>query len=471
MRIFNVRTLHMHSLVNSWAKNTLFEEERKVYREAATRLLVCTTGEGDEDIFEFVSLHIDLLEPWEELHVNDCVGIVNLLLHQGRLDRCIPLCEWVFNQVSDRNREHSTTYIASLVVAKAYWRSQDRDLHELAAEKEKYAQQCLRSYFDARSSPLVKARIQFAQGLRRKGKNREARSVLSDTYSQLGEEDDQALILEVMHELAITCSQNGIREYEEAEELFTLALTGRISLLGEGHWKTIQTKRELAQLHLRKVQAGEDKDGTSLEAAVNNWTQLKTVAEKKRGLTHHYTRGGTLMELFTLFLQRNPLLPFLIEPFLEKAKGWVLPKPDGGNGAEWGFNLRANILNDELVKRRLINKFNHYLDPPDAATATQQAINTLHCFILNHAETCSNLDPGTVLEAFIERLEPGEVGPSELLDFKWFLALCWLAQGNYERGFEAWVAMVEERADRDRQLGTTHEDTTEAEQLLARSIT
>ncbi|PVF96987.1 FabD/lysophospholipase-like protein, partial [Serendipita vermifera] len=195
-RPFEVRALRMHPLVSSWARNTLSEEEGKVHREAATRLLVCAMGDDDEDLFEFISPHIDLLKPWENLHVNDCVGIINLLLHQGRLDTCILLCEWLFDQVESRDREASAIYLASLIQAKVYWRSNDKRHHKIAAEKEEIAQLCLGNYMDPRMPALVKARIQFAQGLRRNGESKEAREVLSDTWGQLGDYGDRILVLE-----------------------------------------------------------------------------------------------------------------------------------------------------------------------------------------------------------------------------------------------------------------------------------
>jgi hypothetical protein len=76
MTTFMVTTLRLHPLVHSWVHDRLNQQEQQMYQAAAVRLLVCGTGDGDDDIFEFIYPHVALLtDRLGVLHVNDRAGI------------------------------------------------------------------------------------------------------------------------------------------------------------------------------------------------------------------------------------------------------------------------------------------------------------------------------------------------------------------------------------------------------------
>jgi hypothetical protein len=472
MEVFKVPTLRMHSLVNTWARDRLVEEERDeepVYRNAAIRLLICGTGEDHGDLYDLVAPHIYLFElAWESLHVNDRVGIVNLLLDGRRVIRSMRICERILSEVTDRSHEDINTSIctASLLLAKAYWMADDDTLHEPAASQEEIAFKYLSEHLFPNDPPLVKAQVQYAQGLCRQDRCDEAESLLRHVWRTLEDlQVDRKLILGVMYELAKTCSAPSIENYDEARDLFNRVLEEWKNLLGESHWKTVSVKAEVASFHLRVMQAGEDRHGEAAREATKLWDDLENEAYSQRGHQHHLSINAALMKVFTQFLSRDRRLLQTLQDLLDKCKDWRIPPNNNSYETKSGVALRAKVCNDEEIKRGLMAKFEYYLEP--TTNLARREADQLRLFIITRAEIFSNQTPGTVLQKLVDRMESeGITNINHHLFLKYLLALSYILVGQYAEGFEAWLGLIELRKET---LGSDHEDTTEAERLLAES--
>ncbi|PVF96984.1 hypothetical protein CPB86DRAFT_786474 [Serendipita vermifera] len=472
MNVFKLPTLRMHSLVNAWARDRLAEEEPNelpIYHDATLRLLICGTGEDDENIYDLVTPHLSLFEPaWESLHVNDRVGIVNLLLDGRRVERGMRLCERLVSDVMGQSSENTSTSIsiARLLLAKTYWMTQDSPLHELAAIREEEAFFFLTEHFFPNEPPLIKAQVQYAQGLCRKDRCEEAELLLRNAHKVLEElQVERQLVLRVIYELAVTCSAPSIKKYQEAKGLFDKVLDEWKDILGKRHWKVVKIKSEVAAFHLRIMEAGEDKHGEAAREATELWIDLVNEANSQRGPQHVYTINAELMKVYTQFLSQDRRLPQTLQGLLEKAKDWYFAPNDNSFETISGVALRAKVCTDEELKRRLVDKFKHYLEPK--TDAARREANMLRSFIIFQAEMFSHKTPGRVVQGLVDKMESqGGANQNSLLILRYLLALSYLLVGEYAEGFGAWLELIALRRDA---LGSDHEETKEAERLLAES--
>jgi len=174
MTTFMVTTLRLHPLVHSWVHDRLTQAEQPTYQAAAIRLLVCGTGEDDEDIFEFIYPHVALLsDRLEKLHVNDRAGIAAIFAHQGDIKTATELWESIHRDtVAALSEDDLIVSEIKLQLATIYWRSEDTEKQQKAMKLESEALELRARTLGADHLMTIIAYSQMVRGMARNKKQK-----------------------------------------------------------------------------------------------------------------------------------------------------------------------------------------------------------------------------------------------------------------------------------------------------------
>jgi hypothetical protein len=297
MKVYNVPTLRMHSLVTAWAHDRLPEYEKDKYRSAMIRLLISGTGEEDQDLYEFLVPHLDKLSPtWGSLHANDRFALVKVLLHAGRINDSIPLAEHVFYEVIERYSQRTLRSIpAFLLLSETNWNTGDipkmLEANSMDIETIDVLSELL---FDSHPQ-VLRALAQRARGLYKAEYFEDAEAIQRGILQKLdlSTELHEDLALRVMEDLAATCASQQVGKHQEALDLSKNILDRRRQLNGPNHWRTLKAKQILGAMHvvpvwrnlelLGRVESSHD---DSLKEMVKIYESLLEEKEEHRGPRH-----------------------------------------------------------------------------------------------------------------------------------------------------------------------------------------
>lgn len=125
-------TLRFHPLVHAWACDRMTNDELTVHQAAAVRLLTCGTAWEHEDLFKYISPHINSLSPiWSTLHVNDRSAFGRIIRAEDQAETLMQLSQAVYREVKEvYGEQHIRTSRAALELADAYGEMDDVDTME-----------------------------------------------------------------------------------------------------------------------------------------------------------------------------------------------------------------------------------------------------------------------------------------------------------------------------------------------------
>jgi tetratricopeptide (TPR) repeat protein len=292
MSTFMVKALRLHPLVHSWVHDRLSAPEKEVYRSAATRLLVCGTGNSDEDIFEFIHPHIT---SWSDrlglLHLNDLAGFARVFIHQGGHLEGVALWERICKDVSELyGADDVRTSEAKLQLAGSYWTS--RSNPAIATEMEREVVELRMRTLGPTDPRTVKALAQQARGMARNWDTRdESVSILRHVIElcQAGElVSDWESLLEAKEWLASVLF--GTPDPLTASEVIRLSievLQDRVERNGRNHHATLKATETLAAAYSEYAGYPWWEDiNTTGDSAVNLWNFVVKARTERRGVHH-----------------------------------------------------------------------------------------------------------------------------------------------------------------------------------------
>jgi hypothetical protein len=500
MERFKTTILRMHGLVNSWAKDKLRAQGAKGRKchEAVIRLLICGTNEDNEDIYEFLMPHFSLFAPlWHSFHVNDRVGVINLLLHEGKTDDALQIAKSVYNNVYESSGEDVVCRSnASLLLAKVYWRSADVRLQEEAAEMEMFALTSLRDAFSSENDPIViRAAAQVSVGLFRQQQYQQAeelqRSILR-SLEAIGETGE--LALQSMEALATTYSSPAIAKYNEAAELLTYVYDKRHSPFGMT-WRATNTASRLAELYHTMMWNGTTDRAALKGNTTSLWNQIVQAREDQKGPGHLDTinakhaqsisrllfdsdvfqasqdliavfGGSDFSNIFhtirNLILGLdNGLFPRALQALRELTDTESKREPPyytNNLEEKHGIALRSYILRDADAKTRILEILCRYANSSDQRLGDD---------LLRVARYWAQWPFGPEREmGELLKAREDEYGTTDdyVLGLKELLATYYILQpGRESKGFSAWKDLAESRR---RAYGATHPETLQIQEAV-----
>jgi hypothetical protein len=241
------QVLRFHNLVFAWARDRLSGEEKAEHQALAVRLLTSCMTEEDEDLFDLLLPHVQLLAPiWNAIHVNDRVGFANVIRYGGRATDLMTICNGVYEEVLQVfGVDHLRTSNAALYLADAHWRNGDE---ASAAYLEKSVAEFRIRVLGPTHRETMNAVARQVVGCYNQGKFKRAeklqREVL-DYWKKHPEEDGKhrALAMEDLADtlLALSC-------FSEAAQLIKSALRTLEDFLGASHWRSQKLQEQLQDI-------------------------------------------------------------------------------------------------------------------------------------------------------------------------------------------------------------------------------
>jgi hypothetical protein len=246
--------LRFHKLVFAWAQDRLSEKQRADYQALAVRLLSCCTTEEDEDLFDSLVPHVQVLGPlWNVVHVNDRVGLSNIIRHGGQASDLEMLWNGIYDAVSRfYGTKHVSTSEAALCLADACWRN---DGDERASALEEQAVNFLIQFFGRNSREAMNALGRQAQGFYNQGELGKAESLQREVLS-FREKDPKGgakYIAQAMEDLADTLAAQS--RFIEAASLFKGAVKTLADNPGPEQRRSQKLLERLQHLDLQDTQA------------------------------------------------------------------------------------------------------------------------------------------------------------------------------------------------------------------------
>ena len=314
--IHNVVTLRFHPVLHAWALDRLDSHDRRRFRAAAIRLVMCGTRANDSDLWEFVVPHITrfLVEP-DQLHLND-LAASTMVIYSSDHNSSQLVTTWasISQKVKAIHGEsHIRSTTASLELAGARWERGDWYAGEWLA----------RRVVDVRQEILgplhpstVDSMAYLARGLRRAGRIEEAEGLYDVILAHRqnvanASTDDNA---EESYELAL-CFMSS-RKLAKAKILLEKVLSIRRSSRGGAHKATTQAMYSLADCYdqLGALSDAEALRQEALEARTTiHGTQHRRTLAAMTLLAESYCQQGKLTSAEKLYkkvvqLRRKSLL-------------------------------------------------------------------------------------------------------------------------------------------------------------------
>lgn len=245
--------LRFHKLVFAWAQDRLSKQQRAGYQALAVRLLVCCTTEEDDDLFDSLLPHVQVLGPlWNVVHVNDRIGLSNIIRHGGQASDLETLWAGIYEAVSSFNgKNHIYTSEAALYLADACWRNGG---DERANALEEQAVNFRIQSFGRNSREAMNAIGRQAQGFYNQGEQGKAESLQREVLS-FREKDpmgEAKYIAQAMEDLADTLAAQS--RFTEAASLVKGALGVLADNLGPEQWRSQKLLERLQHLDLQDTQ-------------------------------------------------------------------------------------------------------------------------------------------------------------------------------------------------------------------------
>jgi tetratricopeptide (TPR) repeat protein len=311
MTTFTVTMLRLHPLVHSWTHDRLSTHERERYQAAAIRLLVCGSGDDDEDIHEFLFPHVGLFHRQiSRLHVNDRAGIANIYAHQRDYKTSMVLWEGIWNDISvlHENNELVTSEVKLRLAALLWEPIHEHDLRlisrgsfhlnsmeEFSLEYRNQTRKALKMEHDAVESRIralgvahpmtVKATLQLARGIARSGKRDQAIAKLRDIIRFWEEQTDETWedVVRAKEALAEICPKL------ESIGLWEEIIQERAQRRTQEHHATLKAMEALARNYreIAMYQSGHPSERLKhYVSATDLWVALVATRTKRRGIRH-----------------------------------------------------------------------------------------------------------------------------------------------------------------------------------------
>jgi len=78
-------TLRFHPLLLEWSGRQIPDEDRAKFQAASVRLLVCATNHAGDDLWQYLSPHVNLMwDIMKKLHVDDRAGLARIFVRAGQ---------------------------------------------------------------------------------------------------------------------------------------------------------------------------------------------------------------------------------------------------------------------------------------------------------------------------------------------------------------------------------------------------
>lgn len=288
---FTDTTLRLHPLVHAFAHDRLDPRSRTLYWAAAVRLLVCGSGEENQDLYEALSPHLKvLLDQRGPINANDLGGIANILYYEGKIEEATSIWEDIRNKaIAKYGEDNLRSSEATLQLAKMYWERVDRRIEARIWEDRVVG---LRMELLSRDNPLTaRAMSQRARGLEYRNLLSEAEDVRLEVLRILEKHfgsDSEEVLLE-KENLAQTYRYR--QKWSDAQNLWAEIWQARVAINGEKHWRTLKAMESLANLY--DVVGGEgaslahtEVDGKHGKVAEKLWQDVIAARTKMKGPLH-----------------------------------------------------------------------------------------------------------------------------------------------------------------------------------------
>jgi hypothetical protein len=247
VNVGTIKTIRYHTLVHAWAQDRLTTQEQAKFKAAAIRMLACGMSDDDEDLFEYLTVHIDSFSSnWDKLHVNDRAAFANVLRSDG--DNNLALQTWtqIHGEVEAAHGEDRLrTSEAGLQLAECY----------RAIGNPKYALPLAKNAMEYRTSTLgdddlrtLRAIACYARLLPYMEAKPLQTRVLDERKKALCQKHTE--IAQALEDLATTLSKK-FQSIPTACQLMNEAIIIRTTAQGESHRATLRAKERLATINAR----------------------------------------------------------------------------------------------------------------------------------------------------------------------------------------------------------------------------
>jgi tetratricopeptide (TPR) repeat protein len=290
---FSEITIRFHPLVKAFAHDRLEPHERASYQAAALRLLICGSGEENQDLYELISPHMPPLHPPPvTIHVNDLAGIAMIFYYEGRISEATQIWENIRDRVLlEYEEDQLQTSEVRLQLAKMYWESNDSMKRIEARIWEDRVVDFRLNSLSTDHPATARAMSQRARGLEYRNHLVEAESVRLEILRiwEKQFEPNSEEILREKENLAQTYRLG--KKWIDAQNLLIGIWEVRKATKGNEHWRTLRVMESLANLYAIATSAGAaehltDTNTQQARAAEQLWQEVIEIRTKTRGPEH-----------------------------------------------------------------------------------------------------------------------------------------------------------------------------------------
>jgi len=273
--ISTIVTLRFHPLLHRWANDRLSASDRKLFRAAAVRLLVCGTHYDDDYLWPYLFPHVELLPlTTDELHVNDRAALTIILDEPRHIDKALEIWSDIYARVDAVFGEKDVrTTLAALYLADAHGQNDNGRMEQM----ESRVLEIRREIYGEEHLETALAMAHLARTWKSMNKLSEAADlqlkVLAVRRKLVGPR--HRLNVEALRELAETYVLQ--KKYTEAQNILDEAIDIITGLVGRPHVATVRAMEQQARCHTL---------GSNREKAIEVEQEIMSLWRTIRGERH-----------------------------------------------------------------------------------------------------------------------------------------------------------------------------------------